>query len=205
MSTITAIIAAAGMGTRFSQDKKILKQFIKINEKRILDYSIDIFSKFCEEIIVVLPKNFTLSDSRVAVVEGGATRRDSVYNGLLAAAGGVVLIHDAARPFVTEKVIENVISAVKKYGAAIPVVPAKETIKIIENNFITKTITRSSAFLAQTPQGFNRELILDCFNKTLHIQNFTDDASVAEACGVRVYCAAGDVDNIKITYQRDLG
>jgi 2-C-methyl-D-erythritol 4-phosphate cytidylyltransferase len=201
----TAVIAAAGMGARFSPDRSVLKQFIKINGKSVLDYSIEIFLKFCEEIIVVLPSGFTLEDRRVTVVAGGKTRRDSVYNGLLAASGGIVLIHDAARPFVTEKVIENVIIAAEKYGAALPVVPAKETIKIAANGFVEKTIDRSRAFLAQTPQGFNRELILDCFKKTLHIDGFTDDASVAEANGVKIRCVEGDVNNIKITYERDLG
>jgi 2-C-methyl-D-erythritol 4-phosphate cytidylyltransferase len=198
---------AAGTSARFSavSSEKTLKQFIKIKGKRVIDYSIEIFSKIAEEIILVLPKGYNdVVWQDFLTAEGGPTRRDSVYNGLLKATSEIVLIHDAARPFITRKVIENVVEGVKKYGAALPVVPVRETLKISISGFVDKTIDRSKAFLAQTPQGFDRELILKCFKKTLHISGFTDDASVAEACGVKVFCAEGDVNNIKITVPDDL-
>lgn len=134
---------------------------------------------------------------------GGATRAESVKNGLLAASGELVAIHDGARPFVSVEIIDDTIEAAQKFGAAAPAVPVRDTIKIAFDGTISSTPDRASLYAVQTPQVFYREEILDALQKAAHLP-LTDDCSAMEAVGKRVVLTKGSDENIKITTPIDL-
>ena len=141
------------------------------------------------------------------VTAGGAERQYSIANGLelLPNDTDIVLVHDAARPLVSVKVIDDVIHAAKEHGGAIAAVPAKNTVKRAdEENFVTDTPPRSELWEVQTPQGFRREVILAAYEKAAR-ENFlgTDDASLAERLPAKVKCVMSDYKNIKITTPED--
>ncbi len=141
------------------------------------------------------------------VTLGGEQREDSVLLGLKVIPPGVkyVLIHDAARPLVSPRVIERVLKAAMQSGAAIPVVPVKDTLKVVWNNKVVKTLDRSSLRAVQTPQGFLVVSIKKAFKKMAkRASGLTDDAAVAEAAGIRVRVVDGDGLNFKVTTQEDL-
>lgn len=211
----SAIIVAGGNGTRIGGNIK--KQFLDINNKPILFYSIEAFYDldFINEIIIVLPKDClidykskileTYKDKTIKVVAGGVERYDSVLNGLLNSSSDYVLIHDGVRPFVSKKVIQNVYEMMIKHNACIPVVKVKDTIKTCQDNKVIKSNDRNKLCIVQTPQGFKKELILNAYKQTdFNNLNITDDAMIVEAFGTTVYTTDGDYFNIKITTQEDL-
>ncbi|MBV4419083.1 2-C-methyl-D-erythritol 4-phosphate cytidylyltransferase [Clostridium tyrobutyricum] len=215
-----AIILAAGKGKRMNCN--INKQFIKIENKPVLYYSIDTFSKnqLIDGIILVCAKdeieycrhevveryNFT---KVLDIVEGGVERQDSVLNALGSLKKykcSIVLIHDGARPFVTNRIINDGIKYCKIHNACSCGVKPKDTIKIKnKEGFSIDTVNRENTVLVQTPQCFNYKIILDCHEKILqqHIR-VTDDTAVVEHCGNKVFLYAGSYDNIKITTPEDL-
>ncbi|WP_251860690.1 2-C-methyl-D-erythritol 4-phosphate cytidylyltransferase [Clostridium sp. Marseille-Q2269] len=218
MGKNSVIIVAAGKGKRMNSN--ISKQFLQIKNKPILYYTLNKFStnKSIDEIILV-----TLQDkievcrkiidkyniNKVSkIVSGGKERQDSVYNGLKAVSKDcdVVLIHDAARPFITDDIIENGIKCVKKYGAAACGVIPKDTIKIKDQKgFSINTPSREDLFIVQTPQCFSYDVILDCHEKLkLSNKKVTDDTMVLEYYGKSVYLYEGSYSNIKITTPEDL-
>ncbi len=138
-----------------------------------------------------------------AITRGGKTRAESVYNGICAAEGAdVVVIHDGARALVTPEEIEAVTMGAKETGAAIAAVPAVDTIKRAEGEFIAETPDRKLLWQAQTPQVFSRPLILEAMEMAgAHI---TDDASAAEAAGIKVKLVETSYQNIKLTTPFDL-
>lgn len=214
---VSAIILAGGRGKRMGQN--ISKQYILINEKPVLYYTIKRFLE-CESIdniVLVLPKDeidycksevldkYSLKVDKI--VEGGAERQDSVYNGLKSLDNtDIVLIHDGARPFVSKRVIEEGISNALKYGAAAPGVMPKDTIKIRdENSFSIETLDRSELVAVQTPQVFKLDLIKQCHEKVKEDKKVvTDDTMVVESYGHKVYLYDGEYTNIKITTPEDL-
>lgn len=215
-----AIIVAAGKGKRMKCSKN--KQFININCKPMLYYSINTFSKhkLIDGIIIVCAKGevqYCRSEivekyeltKVIDIVEGGMQRQDSVLNGLNALKKyncNIVLIHDGARPFVTESIISNGIKYSKIYGACSCGVNVKDTIKVRdENGFSVHTLNREKLFSVQTPQCFKYELITSCHKKLLQegIQ-VTDDTTVVEHYNNKVYLYDGSYDNIKITTPEDL-
>lgn len=141
------------------------------------------------------------------IVRGGKTRTESALNGVMACdeKTEIILIHDGARPLVSPQVIRNVAEAVKQYGAAVPVIPVTDTIKVAEDGFAASTPDRSTLFAAQTPQGFQAELIKaalqDANDKNITL---TDDCAAVERLGMRVKLVDGDVRNRKITVPSDL-
>ena len=153
----------------------------------------------CEAIAAACPKPCT-------VVQGGATRADSVHNGLAAAKGQLVAIHDAARPFASREVITQVLQAAAKTGAAAPAVPVKDTIKVVgTDGIVTATPERSTLMAVQTPQIFTAELLKQAYAQlAAHPAAVTDDASVVELMGHKVATALGRYENIKITTPEDL-
>lgn len=137
-----------------------------------------------------------------AIVKGGESRSCSARNAFKAVkARGIVLIHDGARPFIDGETIKRVIAAAKEYGAAIPVISVKDTIKAVKDGFVADTPERSALFAAQTPQGFAYEVYE---RMLLSGGEATDDSGLAEALGIRVKTVEGSENNIKITTREDL-
>ena len=215
----TAIVLAAGSGKRMNS--KVHKQYLLIKDKPVLYYSLKAFedSQVDEIVLVVgageveyckkdIVEQYGFQKVR-AVVEGGKERYHSVFEGLKAAGEtNYVLIHDGARPFLTQAIIERTISAVCQYQACVVGMPVKDTIKIIdENNCAKETPNRSSVWMVQTPQAFSYELIYDAYERMLAEEDsaITDDAMVVERMTDRkVKLIEGSYQNIKITTPEDL-
>lgn len=212
---VTAVIVAAGRGTRFSGD--LPKQFLKIENRTVLEMAIEPFQShpMVDALIVASSEEYVELCSRIcerfdkmnAVVIGGEKRQDSVRACLDRTDEGLVLIHDGARPFVTAQVIDRVIEGAYNQGACVPCVPVKDTVRQTENVKCTSSVTleRSSLFCVQTPQGFDTELIRRAYIKAEE-DGFigTDDGVLAERLGAGVAIAEGDYANIKITTREDL-
>lgn len=214
---ITAIILSGGKGKRMGRE--VSKQYIEIDGKPILYYTLKSFieNKNIDEVILVIPKeekeycekNILLKYSLKVdkIVFGGAERQDSVFNGLVEASGSkYVLIHDGARPFVSEKIIKEGIELVKEYKAVAPGVMPKDTIKVrSDNGYSEETLERSKLVAVQTPQIFDYNLILSCHKRVKEEKVLvTDDTMVVEMYGEKVYLYDGDYTNIKITTPEDL-
>lgn len=140
-----------------------------------------------------------------AVVAGGSSRAESVLRGLEAVRTELVAIHDGARPLVSMRVIEEVIAAAEKYGAAAPAIPVHDTIKVAQNGIVAQTPDRSTLFAVQTPQVFRTEAIRTALQAALEKNlPLTDDCSAMEAAGYPVHLTAGEEENLKITVPSDL-
>lgn len=220
MNKIAAIIVAGGSGKRMGTTIK--KQFIKLEGKEVLARTIEAFSN-CEEISEIIVVTGAEDIEKVnkeiiqryelkkvsKVVAGGKERQDSVYNGLMATDKDVeyVMIHDGARPFISNKVLQVAITETMKYKATIVAVPVKDTIKQIDSTLgiVEKTPEREKLWIVQTPQSFERQLLLDAYKeasqKGLQV---TDDSMIVEAYGTPVHVVLGEYTNIKITTPEDL-
>ncbi len=202
---ISAIVVAAGSGSRFG----FKKQFAKLKSKPVMDYSIDVLKNICDEIVIVVQKSDLEYVKKrfdfAIVVEGGKERANSVYNGLLKASCDIVIVHDAARPLINENFVESIIKKVKECGSAIPVLAVSETLKRVEKGMVIGTVDRSSFYLAQTPQAFDYEKLKSAYDKAIASgKNYTDEASVWEEFYGFVCCVDGIKRNIKITFKEDL-
>jgi 2-C-methyl-D-erythritol 4-phosphate cytidylyltransferase len=218
MSKVCAVIVAAGKGSRMGAD--INKQFLNIKDKPILYYALKAFdccSLVDEIILVTAKKEMEYCKSEIVeryqikkvsnIVEGGLERQHSVYNGLMVCNDcEIVLIHDGARPFIENRIIEEGIKYAKEYGACTCGVEPKDTIKVKdEYSFSASTLNRASLFSVQTPQCFNYNLIVDSHEKIIKNNiKVTDDTSIVEYCGHKVYLYEGSYNNIKITTPEDL-
>lgn len=203
MKTV-AMIMAGGTSSRFGKTNKLLE---KINGKEVICYTIEAFEKSAVDEIVICANKSIISDLQKMfshkIVEGGATRQESVSNGLNAIDCDYVLIHDAARPMITPEIINNAIELVQKQKAVTVMTKTIDTIKEVQNGKIIRTIDRSKLYNTQTPQAFEFQLIKTAHEK-LKGQNFTDDAGMLEYLGYDVYVVDGDYKNIKITTQSDI-
>lgn len=213
-----AVVVAAGKGTRMGSGIK--KQFIHIEDKPVLYYTLKVFSEcpLIDEVILVLSnedveyckKNIIDKygiEKIGAIVEGGTERQESVYRGLLETQNcEIVLIHDGARPFVTNRIIEDGIKYARIYGASACGVMPKDTIKIKNSEgFSVSTPERSTLISVQTPQCFRYKTILNCHQRLNNEKIVvTDDTMVVEKYGHKVFLYEGDYSNIKITTQDDL-
>ena len=213
---VSVIIAAGGKGRRMGADKN--KVFLDLNGKEILAHTISAFEKNenTDEIIIVTADEDIKTVENIicregfkkitAVTEGGKERQDSVYNGLICAKGEYVVIHDGARCLITDENITAVINDAKKYGAAALGVKGKDTLKTVDKNgMIISTVDREKTVHIQTPQVFLREEIMDLHKKIK--ENgiaVTDDCSVFEHFGKKVYVTEGSYDNIKLTTPEDI-
>lgn len=216
---ISAIILAGGKGKRMGS--AISKQFIDIKGKPIIYYTLKKFSenKKIDNIIVVLPedevkyfkenilKKYELRINKIVI--GGKERQDSVYNALKSLKNSstyIVLIHDGARPFISERIINEGIKFAEIYGAAAPGVMPKDTIKVKnEKNFSVDTPNRANLVSIQTPQVFKFDEILECHEKIRYNgEKVTDDTMVVEKYGYSVYLYDGEYTNIKVTTPEDL-
>ena len=216
---ISAIILAGGKGKRMRS--AISKQFIDIKGKPIIYYTLKKFSenKKIDNIIAVLPedevkyfkenilKKYELRINKIVI--GGKERQDSVYNALKSlknSSTDIVLIHDGARPFISERIINEGIKFAEIYGAAAPGVMPKDTIKVKnEKNFSVDTPNRANLVSIQTPQVFKFDEILECHEKIRYNgEKVTDDTMVVEKYGYSVYLYDGEYTNIKVTTPEDL-
>jgi 2-C-methyl-D-erythritol 4-phosphate cytidylyltransferase / 2-C-methyl-D-erythritol 2,4-cyclodiphosphate synthase len=216
---VTAIIAAGGAGRRLRSLKP--KQLLDLAGQSILARSVAAFDSHpsISDLVVVLPADFPAAAAQahlgatarpVTIVTGGARRQDSVANAFASVdpSAEIVLIHDAARPFVSAAIIDRTIEAAAAYGAAIAAVEASDTVKRVERHphgaLIVETIPRDSIFLAQTPQGFRREILADAVALGRSGVNATDEAALAERAGHPVHVVPGEPGNVKITTEEDL-
>ena len=205
----SCVIVAAGKGSRMNLGYN--KAYYMLDDKCILEHTIKAFKDDhdCKEIIVVCDiDDFKahIKDDDVILVSGGATRSDSVYNGLQKVSYEYVMIHDGARPYVSSKILDDTKQCLSKHNACLAMVDCKDTIKKVIDNKVVKTYDRSTLKNAQTPQSFKTSLIIEAYQKAM-ADNFvaTDDASIYEVYGKDdVYVIEGSYDNIKITTIEDI-
>ncbi|MBI1882726.1 MAG: 2-C-methyl-D-erythritol 4-phosphate cytidylyltransferase [Chlamydiae bacterium] len=218
--SVSAIIVAAGRGERL-KGGNVPKAFFPLSGKPLLFYSLDLFCHHPEvtQVIVALrpemmgeawKKQFgkEIFPKNPELVLGAQRRADSVWAAFQKISRGqeIVLIHDAARPFLELSLVSSVIQAARQWGAAIPGVRLKPTVKEVgEENYILKTHDRSKLWEAQTPQGFKVELLRKAFEKAgPRRQEATDEAFLMEQMGIPVKMIEGNEKNIKITTPADL-
>ena len=216
--SVSAVIVAAGTSKRMNDG--VDKLAVQLSGKPLLAWTISRFesAEIIDEIIVVTReddigkvKEMTKSEGfrKVSsVVKGGAYRQQSTQNGLNAISNDskVVLIHDGARPLIRTSDIKRIVESAEENGAALLAVPSKDSVKEVQNGIITQTLPRESIWLAQTPQGFRKELLQEAFSsaeKEGYIG--TDEASLVERLGKDVAIVEGHSSNIKVTVTSDIG
>jgi len=203
--TTVVIIVAAGKGTRAGG--KIPKQWRIVAGKPVIDWSIDAFKnhKLIDHVIVVLPAGKSLDRKDVICCTGGSSRSLSVYNGLKAAkhlSPEKVLIHDVARPAVSQSIITDVISEINEETGAAPGLAIADAIWKVSNGEIEKTLDRNFIFRAQTPQGFPYLKIYEAHKKLSDEWAF-DDVELAKKFGLNIILKNGNEENLKITTPED--
>ena len=217
---VSAVLVAAGSSTRMGFDKLSFD----LGGETVVQRSIRAFAEcpLVSEIVLVAGKNRAFLEQQAAactkpvqVVQGGATRAESAKNGVLAAHGELVAVHDAARPFVSQAVITAALGAAAACGAAAPAVPVKDTVKravrgdgktVPEHCMVTDTPDRSTLYAVQTPQCFDRAAYLAALDEldAEKARLVTDDCSLFELTGRPVQLTQGDYANLKITTREDL-
>jgi len=211
----TAVIAAAGISVRCEGEDKL---FYTVNDKPVLAYTLEAFEscKLIDDIIVVAHEDRIDSIGELCssygykkvskIMKGGATRPESVMNGIFAASGKarLVAIHDGARPCIDVGIIEKTIHKASIYNAAAPAVTITSTVKQVDDGVILKTVDREGLYEIQTPQIFRIELIKAALTKVLEKSiEVTDDCMAVEMIGVPVHITEGSRRNIKITDNQD--
>ena len=212
MSKISVILTAAGIGRRMQSS--LPKQFMLIHEKPVLMYTMEQFYQYDPkmEIILTLPKDWfshwetmmTEYDFHIPhrIVEGGKERYNSIKNALDCCKGDIIAVHDGVRPLVNNDTIRACIRAAIEKGAAVPMVPIAESLRQVDGDR-SKAVNRGNYRIVQTPQCFQREVILKAYEQDFH-KGITDDASLVEQSGHAIETVDGNVENIKITTQSDL-
>jgi 2-C-methyl-D-erythritol 4-phosphate cytidylyltransferase len=217
--SVYAIILAGGTGSRTGN--AIPKQFIPICGKPLICHTIDRFEQNygVNEIIIVSHPDYipTMTDlvsessfhKVTHIVQGSETRQGSSWNGLVACKGSqgdIILIHDAARPFVSDRIITDVIISAGEHGASLPSIPPADTIfEHVDGRIIGNVLDRNTLMCAQTPQGFEFKIIMNAHEKAIEdkLENATDDTGLVMRTGIDCAIVRGDVDNIKITTALD--
>lgn len=214
---VNAIITAAGTGTRMKSS--VSKQFMMLGKMTVLERTLSKFlkSQYVDRIYIVAKKeNFDLikglinidtSKKDLYLVEGGSSREESTYKGICAIESGqnsILLTHDAARPFVTTRAIDEIISQALKSPALIYGVAEIDTVKLVSQARVQKTLDRSQVYRVQTPQCFEYSLLKRAYETSLNDKTMTDDSSYVEKLGQDVKILLGSYDNIKITTKEDL-
>ena len=213
------IIPASGSGERFRS--RIPKQFVKLFGKELITYTIRKFNSInsVESIVIATNKEYFKRLQKIIkgnefhkvsnIVLGGATRHDSVFNGLRAIIPTddcYVIIHDAVRPFITQKKIKEMMKVVKDCKAVIPGLKINDTIKEVNNsNIVKRTVPRKYLWEVQTPQIFKYDILWKSFEKA-NSKKFkgTDESSIVENAGYKVKIIEGEKANIKVTTKDDL-
>lgn len=209
---ISVIITCAGNHTRFGKNKLLLD----LEGKPVFIRTIECFkkSKKVDEIIVAVRKNdqkvyqkhLRRFNLRVRLVEGGAKRYISAYNGLKISQGDYILVHDGARPLVTSQLIDQLADEVVKNEAVMLALGASTCIKYVEKDYVKKCLDRENTWLGQTPQAFKRRIILNAYKKAIDNEKFRgmDDCELVNKLGTEVKVIPGNKTNIKITNPSDL-
>lgn len=209
----SVIIVANGTGSRMNLGFN--KVYAKLKDgKTILRHSLELFinDKECKDIIVVTSADDfheawdEFWPGKIMIARGGATRQESVFNGLEIAREDYVLVHDAARPYLEKNDLEALKDTLNNHEACILGVPCKDTIKKVKEGAIEETYIREELYAAQTPQAFKRELLVKCYKKAME-DNYlgTDDSSLVERYSkTKVKLVVGSYTNIKITTEDDL-
>ncbi len=218
MGGVSAVIPAAGSGRRLG--RPVRKQYIKLCGKPLLAHTLDAFEKCpdVDDIVLVVPpgdEEFCLREiveghhiSKVREIVGGGDRRqESVFNGLMALGDdtSIVVIHDAVRPFIDPEDISGAIALCGECGAVVTAIPVSDTVKVSDGRVVEGTLDRSRLWLAQTPQVFRLNLIMEAYRRAAE-DNFTatDDSSLVERTGTEVRIYVGSGRNIKVTTPDDL-
>lgn len=214
-ATLTVIIAAAGAGTRLGSNAP--KGFVRLSGKALFLYSCEMLlsHKEIDDGVLVVPEGFEpeaqkiITGSRirkkVVIVAGGKERWQSVENGVSAARSEWVLVHDAARPFVTKAVVDAVLDKKTKFDCAITVTPEVDTIRTSSGDLAGELVDRRSLVKVGTPQLFRRRVLLEAFSAARDCPSPpTDEAALIQRMGVPVALAWGDPLNFKITTAADL-
>lgn len=210
-----AVIVAGGSGTRMGND--LPKQFLKLSGREILLHSVDAFINAYADIkiILVLPKDYisltkTLIELQnysctIDIVEGGATRFDSVKNGLHHVGHAeIIFVHDAVRCLVSPNLIRACSTSAEIKGSAVPVIPVRDSMRRVDPQTKTSSIiSRENLVVVQTPQTFKKNILVSAFDVS-YAPQFTDEASVVEAAGHQIHLIPGEETNIKITFPEDL-
>ena len=212
---VTGIILLAGNSTRYNS--KINKNFELLNNKPLILYSLNAFvkNKNIFDIILVIRKKdidnlkkiiFLDEISKpITFVVGGKTRKESVCNALKVTNSDIVVIHDAARPLIKQEYINECVNNMDSYKGVSIAVKSKDTIKITGNsNEVINTTIRDNTWIVQTPQCFDRKILLNCHIKFSMIDNITDDCMLLEKDNYKVKLIPGDYTNIKVTTREDL-
>ncbi|MBC8259314.1 MAG: 2-C-methyl-D-erythritol 4-phosphate cytidylyltransferase [SAR324 cluster bacterium] len=209
-----AVVLAAGRGTRMGENHN--KLLLTLGTSTILEFSLKAFlqhPRICKVYLTVATQDLPIIEKtipqEIVLVEGGERRQDSVHHALSKLLQKreipeLVLIHDAARPFCSAKLITKILDATLEHDAAIPVLPLVDTIRHITKDK-TKVLNRKELFAVQTPQGFRTELIQEASKQAIKNNwEVTDDASLMEKTGFRVATVEGEANNLKITTPADL-
>lgn len=208
-----AVIVAGGNGTRMNTS--LPKQFLLLNGKPILYYTINTFLNAYKDlsIILVLPEEYIAAGqeiidaffnyNRIQITAGGRTRFHSVQNGLQHITDeSIIFVHDGVRCLLSTQLIHQCYNAALEHGSAIPAIDCKDSVRIIRGQ-VNEAIERSNIKLVQTPQTFHSKILLPAF-KIDFKEKFTDEATVVEAYGLKVHLIEGEENNIKITNPADL-
>ena len=208
-----AVVVAGGSGQRMGSS--IPKQFLLLQGKPLLWYTLDTFLKTFDdiEIILVVPEmgipeaDALVEDlqakTRITITKGGTTRFHSVQNGLaLVKEPSIIFVHDGVRCLITKELIQRCYQQAVEKGSAIPAISATDSIRIVDGNSHS-VADRNNVRIIQTPQTFQSVILLKAFN-TDQKDSFTDEATVVEASGEPVFLIEGEYENIKITRPADL-
>lgn len=212
---VTAIVLVAGSGTRFSKEKN--KVLFEVNNKPIMLYSVEKFlqNENIDDLIVVTKasEKQTIEEilskantgKTIKIVEGGQTRQESVYNALKNTLSDIVIIHDGARPMIKGAYIDECLKAMQEFDGVSIAVKSKDTIKITDDyGVVLNTTKRANTWVIQTPQCFNREVLLKAHGDQKDVLGITDDCMMLENENYKVKLIEGDYSNIKVTTPDDL-
>ena len=207
------IITAGGIGKRMGGS--LPKQFLPIQGRPLLFYTIERFHQYDPhiEILLTLPedwrsywetlcKEFSFSIPH-RVISGGKERYHSIQLALVHSTGNLVGVHDGVRPFVSVETINRCYQTASELGSAVPVMPVKESLRKLNDETLSVSVERSAFRSVQTPQVFERNILVSAYERTFH-DAITDDASLVEENGKTIYLVEGNEENIKITTPLDL-
>ena len=216
MFKVSAIIPAAGSGSRFGGKK----QFKNLNGEPLWAHTLKPFTELSliDEIIFVVEEDLIniikeakfyrrfLKKKEIKIIKGGPRRMDSVLNGIQGSKkiNDIICIHDVARPFIKKSLINKTIEACKNFDGAILAIPTVDTVKNVENEIIKQTLDRSQLWMAQTPQTFHKECLLKAYRENVDA-DVTDESTLMELSGFSIKIIYGDNDNFKITNKTDWG